>query len=304
VEPNNSSAQAQVLIGDTLIEVDGRAEVRDVGTVTDVGDDIEDLFKVSTKSPGLTILLSGFTSDCDLFLIDPADTTILDASLNTASSGFEAIEWQDLPAGTFLIGVSIYDPDPIGPDSTAYKLQVAGDFGGTTTLTLQSYNVYRSITANARGTGMKVGSVGAGTTSFSDPVPHTGNFTYQVTAVYTQGESGPSNEVSTVVTEVGRQVTADVLPAGYALRQNYPNPFNPGTTIQYDLPRASHVRIEVYSMLGQRIRTLVDGQMPAGPHTVEWNSLTDAGAPAPSGVYIYRMVAGEFSQTRKLLFLR
>jgi hypothetical protein len=306
VEPNNSPGQAQVLTGDTLIEVSGRVEVRDVGTVDDSGDDIEDLFKITTLKPGLTVLLSGFKSDCDLYLIDPVDTTIIDASLNTSASGYEYIEWMDLPTGTYLIGVSIYDPQPLGPDSTAYLLQVAGGFGGTTNLTLYSYNVYRSLTANARTTGVKLGNVAVGTTTFSDPVPYTGIFFYQVTALYNQGESSPSNEVSKMVTEVERSPSAAVVPTEYALSQNYPNPFNPTTVVRYQLPAlpagrqvACNVELRIYDMLGREVALLVDEPQVPGSYEVR----VDASG-LSSGVYLYRLTAGDFVQTKKLVVLR
>jgi len=219
--------------------------------------------------------------------------------LHSSSSGGELIERSDLPAGTYLIGISIYDANPLGPDSTAYLLQAAGTFGGTTTLTLESYRVYRSVSANARTTGTAIGSVGAGTTSFSDPVPYTGNFYYQVTAVYNQGESAPSNEVSKVVTEVRREGNEIVIPARFALQQNYPNPFNPSTVIRYGLPNRTHVSLAVFNTLGQQVALLQNGEQEAGYQEVKFD-----GSPLSSGVYFYRIEAGSFVQTRKLLLLK
>jgi hypothetical protein len=298
VEPNNTVGQAQVLTGDTLIVVNGRAEVRDAGEVEDF-DDIEDLYKVTATQPGMVIMLGGFSSDCDLFLIDPVDTTVLDASIETSPVGPELIEWLDLPAGTYLIGVSIFDPYPIGPDSTAYTLEIRGDFGGTATLTLQSYNIYRSTQANAQGTGMKAGSAGIGTTTYADAVPHTGNFYYQVTAVYNQGESSPSNEVSKMVTEVGSGALTASLSTSYALRQNYPNPFNPKTVIQYQLPRDSRVHLAVYDLLGKVVALLVNERKRAGTYEVTFDARGLA-----SGVYLYRIQTEAFQETKKLLVLQ
>jgi uncharacterized protein (DUF1501 family) len=88
-------------------------------------------------------------------------------------------------------------------------------------------------------------------------------------------------------------------PSSFALEQNYPNPFNPTTTIRYALPRTGMVRIEVYDITGQRIRLLVDREEPAGVHSVAF----DAGTLA-SGTYFYRMQAGEFVETKRLVVLR
>jgi hypothetical protein len=93
-------------------------------------------------------------------------------------------------------------------------------------------------------------------------------------------------------------------PTDYALRQNYPNPFNPATQIRYDVPKPSRVRIDVFNVLGQKIRTLVDEQKPAGSHTVLWDGRMDNGDLAASGVYTYRMTTGDFTQSKKLLLMR
>jgi hypothetical protein len=91
----------------------------------------------------------------------------------------------------------------------------------------------------------------------------------------------------------------ELLPTEYALKQNYPNPFNPSTTIKYALPRASHVTLKVYNTLGQEVSTLVDALEEPGYKSVEWNA-----AAVASGVYFYRLEAGDFVQMRKLLVLR
>ncbi len=89
------------------------------------------------------------------------------------------------------------------------------------------------------------------------------------------------------------------LPDRFSLSQNYPNPFNPGTTIEYSLPQPSYVTLTLYNILGQRIRTLVDEAKPAGTYTVRLD-----GAGLASGVYFYRMRAGNFTATKKLVLLR
>jgi hypothetical protein len=95
-----------------------------------------------------------------------------------------------------------------------------------------------------------------------------------------------------------------VLPEGYLLAQNYPNPFNPTTTIEFAVPSAQHVTLEIFNMQGQKVRTLVDGVTSAGSHTVEWDSRTDAGTEAASGVYLYRLTAEDFSETKKMSLVK
>ncbi|PWB74286.1 hypothetical protein C3F09_04125 [candidate division GN15 bacterium] len=94
------------------------------------------------------------------------------------------------------------------------------------------------------------------------------------------------------------------LPASFALDQNFPNPFNPTTTISFTLPTASQVTLEIYNLLGQKVRTLVDAPMTAGNHSVMWNATDQSGRSVSSGVYFYRLVAGEQTASRKMVLLK
>lgn len=96
----------------------------------------------------------------------------------------------------------------------------------------------------------------------------------------------------------------EVLPEGFALDQNYPNPFNPNTTISYSLPSATHVTLEIYNVLGQRVRTLVDQSQEAGQHLVDWNSTDQSGNAVASGVYFYRLTTSEQTLSKKMLLLK
>ena len=112
------------------------------------------------------------------------------------------------------------------------------------------------------------------------------------------------------VTVLSAVETADgsMLPEQYALAQNYPNPFNPGTTIRYDVPMNEGsdvpVRLEIYDVLGQMVRTLVDAPAAPGSYEVIWSAKDQAGAEVSAGVYFYRMVAGDFTMTRKMILLK
>ena len=127
--------------------------------------------------------------------------------------------------------------------------------------------------------------------------------TFQVTA------TDPNTQITAqavVLIDVSVAVEEDAaeVPTEFRLYQNYPNPFNPETQILYDLPKAAHVRIEIFNILGQRIKTLVDEQKPAGAYSLIWDGRTDNGETATSGVYIYRLKTDEFVKSRKLLLLR
>jgi hypothetical protein len=88
------------------------------------------------------------------------------------------------------------------------------------------------------------------------------------------------------------------------LYQNTPNPFNPATTVRFDLPHAAHVKLCVYNVKGELVATLVNRRMAEGRKEVSWAAKDNRGRPVSSGVYFYRLVAGEFVQTRKMLLLR
>ncbi|MBV6505562.1 MAG: hypothetical protein ILNGONEN_01125 [Syntrophorhabdaceae bacterium] len=94
------------------------------------------------------------------------------------------------------------------------------------------------------------------------------------------------------------------LPKVFELHQNYPNPFNPITTIKYDLPVPSEVKLEIFDILGRRVRTLVDGKQQAGFHSAQWDGKTTAGWQVATGLYFYRLEAKGFVKTRKMLLLR
>ncbi len=93
-------------------------------------------------------------------------------------------------------------------------------------------------------------------------------------------------------------------PQAVTLFFNYPNPFNPTTTIEFTLGRSGPVRIEIFNVLGQRVRTLIDGFLAAGRKTVNWDGKGDRGEEVASGIYLYRIRNGEYSKTRKMLLLR
>ena len=89
------------------------------------------------------------------------------------------------------------------------------------------------------------------------------------------------------------------IPLTFALRQNYPNPFNPSTTIEYQIPNQSFVSLKIFDLLGREVATLVDEMNQAGIHSVKWDASVFS-----SGIYFYRLSAGSYSATKKLILLR
>jgi uncharacterized repeat protein (TIGR01451 family) len=100
------------------------------------------------------------------------------------------------------------------------------------------------------------------------------------------------------------QVTQPALPSANHLGQNYPNPFNPTTTIEYGVVSFEMVSINIYNARGELVRTLVSGRRAPGWYSVDWDGRDQHGNQVASGVYLSRMQAGSFSQTRKLVLLK
>ena len=127
-------------------------------------------------------------------------------------------------------------------------------------------------------------------------------------AIERQFTAGPGNTISGVC--VKGEITAGVpqsrsfLPQTYSLSQNAPNPFNPSTQIEYHLPEAAEVSMTVYNLLGQQIRTLVQGVQQAGLNRVNWDGTDRDDRPVSSGVYLYRFVSEDRVESRRMLLLK
>ena len=142
----------------------------------------------------------------------------------------------------------------------------------------------------------KIGFVkGSGTSniphtySFSDSQLQSGSYAYRLKQIDNDGTFKYSQSVEEMIE----------TPKIFSLRQNYPNPFNPSTTISFDIPLDSYVSLKVFDMLGREVATIISEKLTAGTYTHVWNasSLT-------SGVYFYRLNAGSYAETKKLLLLK
>ncbi|MFH1194362.1 MAG: LamG-like jellyroll fold domain-containing protein [bacterium] len=128
--------------------------------------------------------------------------------------------------------------------------------------------------------------------SFVDNNITGGNYSYRLKQIDTDGSYSYSEAI---------EVTCKFLPTAFELYQNYPNPFNPSTTIKFGLPEDSRVTLELFNILGERVATLINQEMSAGYHNYQ---LSIDNYHLSSGMYIYRIIAGEFVQTKKLLLLK
>ncbi len=105
-------------------------------------------------------------------------------------------------------------------------------------------------------------------------------------------------------TGINDQIANNQIPAKFSLEQNFPNPFNPLTTISYSLPKVSDVTITVFNILGQKVRTLTRSVMNSGTHEIMWDGRDDRGIDAAGGIYIYKITAGDYTNSKKMLLIK
>jgi len=126
--------------------------------------------------------------------------------------------------------------------------------------------------------------------SFIDKEPAKGKYAYRLRQIDNDGSFKYSKSV---------ELENNSTPTSFSLAQNFPNPFNPSTMISFDLPLNSFVSLKVYDMIGREVETILSEGMSAGSYSRQWNAMN-----VPSGVYFYRLQAGSFIETKKLVLLR
>ncbi|MFC1562574.1 YCF48-related protein [candidate division KSB1 bacterium] len=120
-----------------------------------------------------------------------------------------------------------------------------------------------------------------------------------------KGDSeGDVQVVSAMLNESNVETIAASPPNKFSLSQNFPNPFNPETEIRYQIPENTKVVLKIYNILGQEVRTLVDEVKSPGSYNIKWNGKNNYGVTVSTGVYLYRIQAGDFVSTKKLVFLK
>ena len=225
-------------------------------------------------------------------------------NLFTIRVGGLNVETKDVNRGLLV-------PDIVPPSSPqGLNLQVIGQKGEVmltwtpnTERDLAGYKIYYSkdSTNLSGGTGANEGASPIVVTTV-DTFMVTGlgsaKYYFAISAFDFSTNESPLTNISSVsvVTDVNKTSS---LPRDFALGQNYPNPFNPSTTIKYDLPTRSPVRIEVFNILGEKVATLVTGEQSAGTHEVKFNAIG-----LSSGIYLYRMAAGSFTSTMKMILVK
>jgi hypothetical protein len=117
--------------------------------------------------------------------------------------------------------------------------------------------------------------------------------------VYDEGESDIIEVIFVGATEAGTGLSVRT-----ALQGNYPNPFNPTTEISFSLQQSGICFLDIYNVKGEKVTTLVEQQLDAGTHTATWNGTDSVGKPVSSGVYFYRMKAGNYTASKKMILMK
>jgi hypothetical protein len=144
-------------------------------------------------------------------------------------------------------------------------------------------------------------------TSYLDPDVPNGTYTYNIRAIYSGGYQSVLS-IDAVIEHVQTNAGGVIIPVKTELSGNYPNPFNPETTISYSLKEDTKVSISIYNIKGQKIRSLINGQIQAGYHTVTWNGKNESGENVSSGIYfsIFDVVSKEkdYTSVKKMILLK
>ena len=162
----------------------------------------------------------------------------------------------------------------------------------------QYYRIYRGNTETfVPGTHNLVHQTA--TPEWTDPDYDGWDVYYKITALDFSG-----NESDAASAGITTEDDTPSAPDAFALYQNVPNPFNPATTIRFDLPQTTHVNLSIFNVKGELVSTVADRRMSEGHKEFTWRGVDDRGAAVSSGMYFYRIVTGEFVQTRKMVLLR
>ncbi len=206
--------------------------------------------------------------------------------LPSSAAGYTSINGSvtSSASATGVSGAMVYAADAANGNIVGYGVTGASGAYTISGIAPGTYNVFTNV----------VGYSSSTTTSSASP-------TYNSTT----GSAAPATSSFTVTPDVPTAVHEKVIqPTNYSLDQNYPNPFNPTTQIAFNIPLNEHVTVTIYNILGQRIATLLDGNLSAGVHVITWDARNQNGEMLPTGVYFYRLSTPNFTAVKKMLLLK
>jgi uncharacterized protein (TIGR02145 family) len=278
---------------------DSSNALKDIGQGTGEG--------MGTNTSGFGALLSGYHHYIGVFLEEDLSTEFWSSSSFDSSNVFylymysyNNIIYQDYNNKDYAFSVRCSNDLNVLPvELSAFFVSVVDNnvklnWKTATEVNSSSFEVEKKLSGD--GKWMKIASIQAAGNSnspkhysYTDAKVNSGKYNYRLKMVDNDGTYKYSDILNFEI----------VQPTKFELKQNYPNPFNPSTTIQFSVPRAAHVSLSIYNSSGQQVSKLISEDMKAGVYTSEWNATGFA-----SGVYYYRLVADNFSETKKLILLK
>jgi hypothetical protein len=187
---------------------------------------------------------------------------------------------------------------PVGLSAVMAEARVQLDWDASLDNDFQYYNIYRSENENFTIEGATILSSESNNAFLDENVETDRTYYYKVTAIDFHGNESDASLVASI------QVAIVDIPDNFELAQNYPNPFNPTTTISYALSEESDVTLMIASLTGRRIRSWNIAGQRAGWHEVLWDGKNNSGNTVSTGIYIYTLKAGNFVDTRKMVFMK
>lgn len=225
---------------------------------------------------------------------------IMEGNWSLTNSNTALVEWDTFGESILLEGRDDSLFISIPSTALAYEVQIKYDPQAISfTLPQDLSDIQLSHDAKERGL-LTLMAAGSDNESISIPAAFRSSKHHEEILVSFRA-MGSDNDV---VTQITKQAVIEYIPREFALHQNYPNPFNPNTTIVFEVPESSHIRLDLYDLLGRHVRTLVNEEMPIGLKTIVWDSLDERGIPVAAGIYFYKMEAGTFSKTMKMILLK
>jgi hypothetical protein len=261
------------------------------------------LFDATTRTPWyrtLKIFAGTDTAETEYPLTDSSGTQLEDGDL-------VQIIWAG-PNGT-VDPMGTTDCMPTGDDSLWATMAIGEEYGNDSGLfktELQTFKTLHPGEGDILYLRIFNDDVYTGATHYGESEPHT--------VAYMQGETFhcfDDDAMDCVMPNPCLDTTAvewvdpsAPVPMTYALYQNYPNPFNPETDIRYQIPEGGHVQLIIYNVLGQKVSAPVNGYRDSGSYTVRWFGTDQSGCTLGAGIYFYRLQAGDFSETRKMVLMK
>jgi hypothetical protein len=231
--------------------------------------------------------------------IDAGDTAILDLDVTRSDLGIWGGPWGKItPYPDLAPRTPLNFSGLIQPDSNVilnWKPNTEADLG--------NYLLFRSFSPGFPVDSSYLWAVIPKTDSVFQDGKLTEDRFYKLVAIDTaEHPSSPTSEIALTPTGVGDG--PGTLPRQFELFQNYPNPFNSGTVISYSLSQRSPVRLKIFNIAGQLVRTLMDAEQPAGYRQIRWDGADARGKPVACGVYLYRLTVDGEIETRKMTLIR